>query len=90
MTDIVDGDPTTFCPSVERAVPLYYVVSIGGLVGGPGTAAAYEVAVAPGGAGPLTDAATSVPSVVAPPFKRWADRTALALAAFKSAGATDA
>ncbi len=37
VTDIVDGDPTTFCPSVERAVPLYYVVSIGGLVGGPGT-----------------------------------------------------
>jgi hypothetical protein len=89
VTDITDGDPVAFCPAVDRAVPLYYVVSIGSL-DGDAAAAAYEVAVAPALTGPLTDAANSAPSVVAAPFRRWADRTALAVAAFKSAGATDA
>jgi hypothetical protein len=89
VTDIVDGNPDTFCPAVDRAVPLYYVMSIGSL-DGDAAAAAYEVAVAPALSGPLTEAATSAPSVVAPPFQRWAARTALAVAAFKSAGATDA
>ena len=89
VTDITDGDPVTFCPAVDRALPLYYVMSIGGL-DGEATAAAYEIAVAPALSGPLTDAANSAPSVVAPPFQRWAERTALAVAAFKSAGATDA
>jgi hypothetical protein len=89
VTDIVDGNPDTFCPAVDRAVPLYYVMSIGSL-DGDAAAAAYEVAVAPALSGPLTEAATSAPSVVAPPFQRWSARTALAVAAFKSAGATDA
>ena len=89
VTDITDGDPVAFCPAVDRAVPLYYVMSIGSL-DGDAAAAAYEVAVAPALTGPLTDAANSAPSVVAAPFRRWADRTALAVAAFKSAGATDA
>lgn len=89
ITDITDGDPDRFCPAVDRAVPLYYVMMIGSL-DDDATAAAYEVAVAPALTGPLTDAATSAPSVVAPPFQRWAARTALAVAAFKSAGATDA
>jgi hypothetical protein len=88
VTDIVDGNPDTFCPAVDRAVPLYYVMSIGSL-DGDAAAAAYE-AVAPALSGPLTEAATSAPSVVAPPFQRWSARTALAVAAFKSAGATDA
>jgi len=89
VTDIVDGNPDTFCPAVDRAVPLYYVMSIGSL-DGDAAAAAYEVAVAPSLSGPLTEAATSAPAVVAPPFQRWAARTTLAVAAFKSAGATDA
>jgi len=89
VTDIVDGDPDRFCPAVERAVPLYYVMSIGSL-DGDAAAAAYEVAVAPALSGPLNDAASSAPAVVAPPFQRWAARTAAAVAAFKSAGATDA
>jgi hypothetical protein len=89
VTDITDGDPVAFCPAVDRAVPLYYVMSIGSL-NGDATAAAYEVAVAPALSGPLNDAANSAPSVVAAPFRRWAGRTAQAVAAFKSAGATDA
>jgi hypothetical protein len=89
VTDIVDGNPDTFCPAVDQAVPLYYVMSIGSL-DGEVSAAAYEVAVAPALAGPLNTAATSAPSVVAPPFQRWSARTALAVAAFKAAGATDA
>jgi hypothetical protein len=89
VTDIVDGNPDTFCPAVDRAVPLYYVMSIGSL-DGEASAAAYEVAVAPALSGPLNEAATSAPSVVAPPFQRWAARTASAVAAFKAAGATDA
>ena len=70
-------------------MPLYYVMSLGSL-DGESSAAAYEVAVAPALSVPLTEAATSAPSVVAPPFQRWAARTALAVAAFKAAGATDA
>ncbi len=89
ITDIVDGNPETFCPAVDRAVPLYYVMSLGSL-DGEAAAAAYEVAVAPALSGPLGQAATSAPSVVAPPFQRWAARTAAAVAAFKAAGATDA
>lgn len=89
VTDIVDGNPDTFCPAVEQAVPLYFVMSLGSL-DGESSAAAYEVAVAPALSVPLTQAATSAPSVVAPPFKQWAARTALAVAAFKAAGATDA
>jgi hypothetical protein len=89
VTDIVDGNPDTFCPAVDRAVPLYYVMSLGSL-DGEAAAAAYEVAVAPALSGPLGEAATSAPSVVAPPFQRWAARTASAVAAFKAAGATDA
>jgi hypothetical protein len=89
VTDIVDGNPDMFCPAVEQAVPLYYVMSLGRL-DGESSAAAYEVAVAPALSVPLTQAATSAPSVVAPPFKQWAARTALAVAAFKAAGATDA
>jgi hypothetical protein len=89
VTDIVDGNPDTFCPAVDRAVPLYYVMSLGSL-DGAAAAAAYEVAVAPALSGPLSEAASSAPSVVAPPFQRWAARTALAVAAFKAAGATDA
>jgi hypothetical protein len=89
VTDVVDGNPDKFCPAVDRAVPLYYVMSLGRLDGAD-AAAAYEVAVAPALAGPLTDAATGAPSVVAPPFQRWAARNALAVAAFKAAGATDA
>ncbi len=89
ITDITDGDPVAFCPAVDRALPLYYVMLIGGL-DDESTAAAYEISVAPALSGPLTDAANSAPSVVAPPFQRWAARTAQAVAAFKSAGATDA
>jgi hypothetical protein len=89
VTDIVDGNPDTFCPAVERAMPLYYVMSLGSL-DGESSAAAYEVAVAPALSVPLSQAATSAPSVVAPPFKQWAVRTQLAVAAFKAAGATDA
>jgi hypothetical protein len=89
VTDIVDGNPDTFCPAVDKAVPLYYMMSLGSL-DGDATAAAYEVAVAPALTGPLNEAASSAPSVVAPPFQRWAARTTLAVAAFKAAGATDA
>jgi hypothetical protein len=89
VTDIVDGDPVAFCPAVDRAVPLFYVMSIGSL-DGDAAAAAYEVAVAPALSGPINDAANSAPSVVAASFRRWADRTNQAVAAFKSAGATDA
>jgi hypothetical protein len=84
-----DGDPATFCPAVETLIPLFYVDTIGSLQG-TGTAAAYEVAVAPALSGPLNDAAASAPAVVAGPFRAWADRTAKALAAFKAAGASDA
>jgi hypothetical protein len=83
-----DGDPTSFCPAVEQLIPLFYVISIGSLQGSE-TAAAYEVAVAPALTGPLNAAASSAPAAVAAPFKAWADRTALALAAFKAAGASD-
>ena len=85
----MDGNPDTFCPAVDRAVPLYYMMSLGSL-DGDATAAAYEVAVAPALTGPLNEAASGAPSVVAPPFQRWAARTALAVGAFKAAGATDA
>jgi hypothetical protein len=61
-----------------------------GSLDGESSAAAYEVAVAPALSVPLSEAASSAPSVVAPPFKQWAARTALAVAAFKAAGATDA
>jgi hypothetical protein len=83
-----DGDPASFCPAVEQLIPLFYVITIGSLHGS-GTAAAYEVAVAPALSGPLDAAASSAPAAVAAPFKAWADRTARALAAFKAAGASD-
>jgi hypothetical protein len=74
---------------VEALIPLFYVDTIGSLQGS-GTAAAYEVAVAPALSGPLDQAAASAPAAVAAPFRAWADRTARALAAFKAAGASDA
>jgi hypothetical protein len=83
-----DGDPASFCPAVEQLIPLFYVITIGSLQSSV-TAAAYEVAVAPALSRPLDAAASSAPAAVAAPFKAWADRTALALAAFKAAGASD-
>jgi hypothetical protein len=87
-TAAADGDPTAFCPAVEQLIPLFYVVTIGSLQGSD-TAAADEVAVAPALTTPLNTAVASAPAAVAAPFKAWADRTALALAAFKAAGASD-
>ena len=84
-----DGDPTTFCAAVDRTLPLYFVTLIFA-ADQSADSSAYEVAVAPALAGPVRSAASSAPSAVAPPFQKWADRTAQAVAALKTAGATDA
>ena len=83
------GDAAAFCPAIEQAIPLYYLVTVGS-VQRPADAAAYEVAVAPALATPLGQAATNAPAAVAAPFARWAERNAKAVAAFKAAGASDA
>jgi hypothetical protein len=87
-TPPADGDPATFCPAVEKLIPLFYVDTIGSLQGSS-TAAAYEVAVAPALSGPLGAATASAPAAVAAAFQAWAARTAQALAAFRAAGASD-
>jgi hypothetical protein len=86
VSDISGGDPATFCPAVEKAVPLYFVMSLGS-VNGNDAAAAAEVATAPVLAGPLAQAAASAPPVLAAPFKRWQARTDKAVAAFEQTGA---
>ncbi len=83
-----DGEPTTFCAAVDKTLPLYFVTLIFA-ADESADSSAYEVAVAPALAAPVRSAASSAPAAVAPAFQKWADRTAQAVAALKTAGATD-
>jgi hypothetical protein len=80
------GDPDTFCSAIQQVFPLFYVVSVGSLLGDD---AATEVAMAPLLDGPLQIMATSAPTAVKGAFQQWRDRNAKALAAFRGTGATD-